>query len=598
MLNVSSAWQNASREQFRYQAYLYASLKVVPPGIREGASVESEHTSTLSNIAVLNDDIVQSPTKYATLEPNRWVLDGTFKLLDEDTKVDDWWSQNAVSSTQPTIKFTFNQAYTIPGIYFIWDKENDTWPSSITVIGYSVNHEQKYTVTVDNISSSSGFINALAMDDVKYIDIIINSWSFDNWRARLVEITFGFVDEFNSVNNGRIQSATQISKADPLNTQLPTHNMDIVLRNYDNYFDATLNTSVSKYIAQQQVVKVQWAFTTSKENVEYAPEQVYLVEKISVPADSKEVTLNLTSRLNLLDSEFYYGTYTNSKRTLYDIAQYVLSNSGALTEYSGQEPWVIPDVLKSISTSAPIPSGATNAILQLIALASCTWLTTRSTDGFIQFRESDFDVNQYCAVDEMQELGNPSITVNDRLRSVSIGVYNYTPRATKETVGNGKYELQGTNVVVLKYTSDYATEVSAAISGATLVSATYYASYAVLTISASDSGATVTVTLTGKIIDTNISYFEVYRDHAVVDGKDVTIENPFITELSNAKLVAEYVKNYYLKRSEYSIPYIGYPQAEPVDKINLKTTYGSSVVELKSNTIDFNGGWSGSINAI
>lgn len=598
MLDVSAQWHNASRQQFRYQAYLYASLDVVPPGIRKGSQVNSTATHEQASINKIVDGLYDAPVHYATLERNRWLLNGTFQTIDSTDVFDDWWSKHAVSESQPVIKVTLDKPYTIPGMYFRWDKENGTCPKSIRVVAYDSSHAEKYSVEVNNITSSEGFYETLAMEDIQYVDITILSWMSDGWRARLLEMTFGLVVNFNSVNNGRIVSAKQIDKADPLNSKLPTHNLELVLRNYDKYFDATLQQGLSKYLAQQQVMRIQWAFITSKGVTEYAPQQVYLTEKIEIPVDSKEVKMALTNRLELLDGDFYFNTYTGTNRTLRAIAEYVLTNSGALTEFDGQEPWIIPSSFDSITTVAPIPFGATNAVLQLIALAGCTWLTTRSTDGFIQFLESQASASDYCSVTVDQELGDPEITIHDRLRSVSVGVYHYVPRSSAETVGTGEYTLSGVNVLRVKYNTNYATNVSATVSGATLTSARYYASYAILTVTASESGATVKVTLSGKVINSTVSYIETYRNISIADGMDVTIDNPLITSTDHAQQVAEYVKNYYLRRNEYKISYLGYPQLVAGDKIDLSTIYGSDVVEVKNNTIEFNGGWTGTMEVI
>ena len=598
MLTVSAQWHNASRSQFRYQAYLYASLEVVPPGLREGAKISSDDTYSQASTDRVMDGLYASPAQYVTLERNRWLLDGTFKIIESTDAFDDWWSMLAVSARQPIVQFSFDKPYTIPGIYFRWDKENGTCPKSIRVVGYDSTRVAKYNIEVDGINSAEGFFENLAMDDIQYVDIEILSWMSDGWRARLLEVMFGLVVDFNSVNNGRIVSATQTDKADPLNSKLPTHSLELVLRNYDTYFDATLQQGVSKYLAQQQVMKIQWAFITAKGVTEYAPKQVYLTEKIEIPADSKEVKMKLTNRLELLDGDFYFNTYTGASRTLRAIAEYVLTKSGVLIEFDGQDPWVIPSAFDSITTVAPIPFGATNAVLQLIALAGCTWLTTRSTDGFIQFFESQASASEYCSVTVAQELGDPEITIHDRLRSVSVGVYHYVPRSEAETVGTGEYTLYGVNVLRVKYYNDYATGVSATVSGATLTSAQYYASYAILTVTASDSGATVKVTLSGTVIDSTVSYLETYRNVSIADGMDVTVENPLITNTAHAQQVAEYVKNYYLRRNEYKIPYLGYPQVVAGDKLNLSTVYGSDVVEVRNNTIKFNGGWTGTLEVI
>lgn len=593
MLQVSTQWHKASREQFRYQSYLYATLEIVPPGLREGAETSSVYTSENASTNTLLDGKSETPVPYASLERNRWILDGTFQVRDDTTLFDDWWSNIAVSEGTPVLKFAFDQPYTFPGVYFKWDKTSGSYPKSIRVIGYSSNHVQKYSIKVDSIDSDEGFFDTLAMDDIKYVDVEILQWVSQGWRARMLEVIFGLSVAFDSVNNGRILSAVQTDKSDPLSRKLPSHNVSLKLRNYDKYFDATLTEGVTKYLARQQVVHMQWAFVTSKGVVEYAPKQLYLVKQFEVPADSKEVKIEMGNRIEVLDSDFLHGTYTGSPRTLKALAEYVLTNSSVPKEYDGQQPWIIPDALDGVMTTAPIPYGPTNEVLQLIALAGCTWLSTRGTDGYIQFMPTKTSISPFCQVGLSQELGDPEIVVHDRLKSLSVGIYNYTTRETPENIGTGEYVLSGVQTITIKYSVDYATNVSATVVDATLVSARYYTSCAILTVEALAEDSIVTVSLDGTVIDSTVSYLETYRDDTITDGREITIENPLVTTVQHAKQLAQYVERYYRNRKEYKIPYTGYPQVEAGDVLELTTVYGHSLIEVKSNKIDFNGSWSG-----
>lgn len=595
MLQVSTQWQKATREQFRRQAYLYVTLEVVPPGLRDGATATSEDTNANASTGRLLDGIAETPAAYASLERNRWTLDGTFLVRDSGTLFDDWWSKVSVSDGTPVVKFTFDQPYTFPGMYFRWDKVSGSYPTSIRVVGYNSKHVQKYSVLVNNINSDEGFFSTLAMNDIQYVDVEILQWVSTGWRARMVEVVFGLSVSFDSVNNGRILSATQTSMSDPLSRKLPSHSVKLKMRNYDQYFDAKLETGITKYLARQQVVNIQWAFVTAKGVVEYAPKQLYLVKSFEVPADSKEISIELNNRIEVLDNDFLYGTYTGSSRTLRALAEYVLTMSNVPVEFTGQMPWTMPDVFDTIATTAPIPYGAVNEILQLIALAGCVWLTTRGPDGFIQFMPYKRQIHSLSRITMGQELGDPEITIHDRLKSLSVGVYNYTPRSAVERIGTGEYLLTGKQIITLKYSVDYATEVSATVTGATLVSARYYASCAVLTVEAPAEESVVKVELNGKVIDSTVSYLETYRNETIADGRDIRIENPLVTTVQHAKLVAQYVERYYRNRKEYKIPYVGYPQVEPGDVLELSTTYGDALIEVKSNKIDFNGGWSGVI---
>lgn len=596
MIAVSNAWQEASKAQFRYQAYLTVTLEVVPPGLRENASVDADSFKNSDPLVIVDASKVQ-PTLFGSLEPNRIVLDGSCTLLSRDTQTDDWWSNLLLDGVnEVTVTLTFNQQYSFPGIYTQWDLETNSWPLSFVFKGFRSN-EQVYSVTVEDVNSATGYFDA-PMDDVDKVSFTFKDWSTPNWRARIDEIMFGLYASFDSVNNGRISGATQTSKAFPLADSLPVHTLDITMRNVDKYFDPTLKSGISQYLASQQEIKVMWSFVTSVGVTEQMPEMTYIVNEFTIPEDSQDVTFNLDSRLALLTSTFKKNTYTGSARTLYDLAQYVLQNSNIVTATTGDSPWILPEVLKNFTTLAPIPTGATNTILQYIALASCTWLTTDATTGFIKFFDHTVQEDTVTEIAEDQELGDPTIEINDRLRSISIGVYRYSKKSESEQVGQFQGTLSGTTVVEIQYDKAFADEVSASISGATISSAQYYASYAILTVEASAGGTDVTITLTGKEVVQTITYIQTFRDENVTNGVDVTVENPLVTDTTHLTELTNYIKTFYQRRINYSLSYLGYPQMEPGDFIHVKTIYGEDDAYVTNNTIEFDGGWSGTAEVV
>lgn len=598
MLNVSAEWQQATKAQFRYQAYLYVTLELTPPGLRENTDISTTGDFRSSDPAVIMNASKKQPGYFGTFEPNRICLDGSCNLLTDTTVTDDWWSQLVPSEDSPVVvTFNFNGIYTIPGIYVNWDKETHSWPTRVTLKGYNNSGELVYTVPINNINSVTGYFDA-PMTDVARVELYIYQWSTPSWRARIDEIMFGLYVSFDSVNNGRITGATQISKSDPMASKLPTHTMSITLRNLDKYFDPTLQEGVVQYIAQRQDIKASWQFVLSPGNVETSPEMTYIINKFTVPEDSKDVTFELDSRLGLLTDEFKKNTYTGASRTLYDLALYVLQNSNVTTSRDSSTPWVLPESLKNFTTLAPIPATASNVVLQYIAGASMMWLTTDLATGFIKFLDNSTKTTNDSELSLSQELGDPSINVRDQLRSIAFGVYHYSAAGTSEQVGKFSGQLKGTQILEIKYDKAFATSVSARITGATIKSSTFYASYAIIEVAAATTGANVTITLTGIELVQSVSYVQTYRDVNVADGIDVVVENPFITDSSRLAELTTFVQRYYQKRLTYKAPYTGYPELEPGDLVGIKTIYGEGNYEVTNNTIKFNGGWSGTMEVI
>lgn len=593
MLNVSAAWQAESIAQFRYPAYLKCTIQVTPPGIEEGAAVTNSNTFSKSNVSAVIDGHDASPQPFATLEHNRWVLSGIFDLMEDDTETTDWWSED---SSETTLQFVFDSIYTIPGIYIEWDLVNETFPSKVIFIGYDSNHQAVSTVTVTDISSASGYI-AMPMENIKYLDVTIESWSLPSWKFRMNSIVFGFSASLDSINNGRINSATTTDTSSLLSAELPKHAISITLRNHDLYLDPTRHQGLARYLTAKQVAKVKWGFTTSPGNIEWSDSLVYLVDSIEIPSESREAVISFSSRLDLLTDTFTEGNYTGSDRTFKDLAEYVLQHSGILKTKSTEVPWIIPSVLEEYVTNAPIPAQSINSILQLVAGATATMLTTYATNGFVQFKVPSSSPTDLTPITEKQALGDPKVELAQPLKSITVGLYSYTPETTQTDIGTFQAVLNGTQTLRVQYNVAFAQNVAATITGGTLVSATYYASYAVLVITG--TGAEITITLKGYEIKQNVTYIQTFSDANVVNGLNVQVDNPLITNKTVLDLVSEAAKSYYRLRDKYQISYLGYPQLEVGDCIKLSSIYEQDAsVVVEQNNLTFNGGWNGTVKVV
>lgn len=605
MLNVSTQWHQASMAQFRYQAYLHVTIETVPPGLREGATVTSPDTNVRSNIAQLTDGLREEAKKIVTLEPNRWVLNDGWTVPSATMQTDDWWSQSGLTAT--TITVVFDKVYSIPGLYAYWDLESNTVPKSVTMKGFDLNGAQTYNVTVTDISSSEGYIEDFMMDDVKSVQIIINSWRLPHWRTRAIELVFGVFAQFDNVNAGRLMSATVENAANPVSGNLPVYNMQVVVQNYDNYFDPLLKKGLSKYITQQQVATVYWSFMLDPDTIEDAPTQKLLVENFDIPTDSKVVNINLTNRLALMTLPYYYGTYTiGQSKTLYALATEILQNTNMVREVDGEIPWVLDQTaLSAYSTSAPLPKLATNALLQLISMAGKCWLTTKTDSGYISMMQPSNTPSTQLSLGMEQDWGDPAVTVKDKLQVVSVGVYHYEKQPKEDTeetdieqIAKLEQVFTKPGQVILEYNCECAVNVSLSSSNnSAITSYQIYASYAIININVSTE-TTITIVAEGVPIVSSVNYIEVYKDPTVSNGIEVIVDNPLITSATHAQAIGEMVRDYYLRRSNFQQQYMGYPQLEPGDCINYKNVYGSSVVHVVRNHLEFNGGWSGTTEVV
>ena len=595
-LPVTPTWQQAVEAQFRRQGYLRVQLSVIPPGVREGTtpSVVGDITESITSINTIVDGFSTEIEPVVSIEPNRWSGDGTMYLPTETTSDNssiEWWSSRTMSSQNPlSIDLTFDHAYTIPGITGVWDTETNSWPTDLTITGYDINGSVIHTYHVTDVSRVTQYMD-VPFENAKRIRLQINAWSREGWRARITELFFGVVLD---IDDYRVLSAQTIDKVSLLNEELPQQTRRLVLRNEDDYFDPTLESGTSHYLAQRQKITWQWGFQTSSGVVEWLDKQTAYIDTINIPAQEKTVTINITNRLALLTETYSRGIWVDSPVDFKSVATSILEHSNVLKDDVAETPWNIPNSVANYSTKAPIPIERVNALLQLIAQASGHILAVDYETGYINFEPSERVIDRTIGL--AQELGDPGVEVKDKLRSVKVGVYQYTYSDTATKVYDATFTVNGTVKLDVNYDNgNFVKSPTVTVTGGTLVSSEMYSASCVLTIT---GNGTVNVTIQGYPIKSSITYIEPYNDPVVANGVDLIIENPFITDTACATAVATNAARVYNLRQIYSVTYTGYPELEALDFIHLVSTYSSDDAVLVSHQIDYNGGWTGKIVAV
>lgn len=592
-LPVSSTWKDSIAQQFRYPAYLRVVLRLEPPGVSLDTTISTEDTESLTSIDNLLKPIVDTIEPTVTLEPNRWKGNGSMYLLSQDiaeNKDLDWWSSIIPTPENPvTLTCDFGATYTFPGLSFVWDIETNSYPIQVTFRG------TKADGSVDEVTVYPSDVREFyehGWENISSIDIIIHQWQHD-WRARIHEIVFGQITAFanNDIVSASVQSSSPI-----LADSLPSYTFNFNLYNYNKTFDPKLQQGYSKYLVARQKITYQWGFETSYNNIEWMDELPMYLSQWSIPYDSTEVSISATNRLALLQSNFYKSSYTGAERTMLDVAQEILQNSSVLIETEDEMPWELTEELRNWTTKAPTPQGIANTLLQYIANYTGTVLDTNRLNGFIRFRSPSIEGDY--SITPAQQLGEPAYTLSDKLKSLDISVHNYVAEASSsQTVYELTINLTEPKELLCVYnTTDAVIDASATITGGAIASATYYAHAAVLVIE--PTGTLTTIKINGTPVVDSITYINVYKNADVENGLEITVNNPFITDVTQATKCANNIVSYYLKRTHLNVPYIGYPEVEPGDLVQIPDAYGNNKATVTNASITYNGGFKGQVEAV
>lgn len=596
-LEVSNQWKESIKGQFRYPGYLKVLLALVPDEIREGATASATQTEEISSPVQLIDGVSTGREPVATFERSRWRGDGKQylpSLTASNNKEIEWWSNTVHFDEEHPVEllFRFSSIFSFAGLFVTWDTETNSWPTDWEVIGYKQNGTvQKYRITT---TRSSDEFAETPMDNVIQILIRIFKWSRPNWRARINEVTFGTYLTFSNDNIIQADSSMAVS---PTMEELPTCQFSFTFSNYDKAFDPQLQNGYAKYLTRKQLLKAQWGFETKYGNIEWMEPWPLYLNSWQIPADSPEVTLAAQGRLSFMDTEYIKGTYDGQKHNMYDLTIHILENSNILRETNPEIPWEVAPTLKNFYTRAPMPISATNSLLQLIANASGHTLDTNLRNGYIRIRQPVTETDYSVGV--AQQMGDPSFEIQDKLKSVKVGLHSFSPSGQITEVYKTELILPDVSEVVCYFNSNkIARDLDVQTSNAYIQIGATYARALVLRIQPVVPTEPVTITIMGEVIEESVTMLEMYNDPKVPRGVEIEVDNELITEVETASSLANYLVGYYKRRNHMNVSYLGYPELETGDRISIPTNYGEDTGDIVSAKLSFNGGFNGTLKVI
>lgn len=240
---------------------LRAVIDIISPDIVFGAG-ETSGQIPWSKPEQLHDKVFGNPTKYATLERDRWALDGTWDLLPDDpaqTVGQMGYIGNVLSgadgtfSTPPWVELQFSGVSVLQAcsVYFPGN-DYDGLPEDFTVEvkqGGTAYHTRTYTGNTASSVSLEGF----TVNNPDAIRVTVAKWSRPSRRMRVVEIVpgvyegwdGGMIAEFNVKQQGNIAA-----------TALPYGTCTLKIDNLSRRFEPRSKNGIFQSIEERQGIDV------------------------------------------------------------------------------------------------------------------------------------------------------------------------------------------------------------------------------------------------------------------------------------------------------------------------------------------------------
>ena len=569
----------------RNLGFLKVKFNIVDPETNPDLSSNSEEIfSDLDNI---KETTIPQSKNYATLEKNFWLLNDSQPIYGseelEQTYVSSYMSdKNCLFSDKACITLTSSVYLTTLGLTMVFDSIDKNYAKKLKVKAY-----RDSTMIMDKDYTLSSYSDRLIFADneelVRWnkIEIYFIESSLPYRRIRVNQLLFGIMETYTDEN---LISAESKEKTTMINSELPTHTFKFTIDNMNKLFNPDNPQGWYRYILQQQPISYEWGYQLDDGTIEWILGGKMLLTG-SVEVGENQVSFSTTSLINYLTKVYKKGVYNSSGRSLYDLAVDVLEDSNI--DSSQYNLW---SGLKSIKTDAPLPKLEARQLLQIIATTgNCILFTNR--ENVINIQPFNYVLNP----DGMSYdfiTSNPVVKVQSELHNTIIYINHYSKEDNvSELFKNESLEITGTKTIEIEY--NLATDISATITGGTIVNANYYGRYAILKITNTGED-TISLKVSGKKINNSQTIdSKQFND----DGENIEYKNDLITQmvesLKETKL-KDFIGNWYNNRNIYSFENRGDIVKDTREIIPIETDFSNSLIGyLVENNINYDGAWSG-----
>lgn len=569
----------------RNLGFLKVKFNIVDPETNPDLSSNSEEIfSDLDNI---KETTIPQSKNYATLEKNFWLLNDSQPIYGseelEQTYVSSYMSdKNCLFSDKACITLTSSFYLTTLGLTMVFDSIDKNYAKKLKVKAY-----RDSTMIMDKDYTLSSYSDRLIFADneelVRWnkIEIYFIESSLPYRRIRVNQLLFGIMETYTDEN---LISAESKEKTTMINSELPTHTFKFTIDNMNKLFNPDNPQGWYRYILQQQPISYEWGYQLDDGTIEWILGGKMLLTG-SVEVGENQVSFSTTSLINYLTKVYKKGVYNSSGRSLYDLAVDVLEDSNI--DSSQYNLW---SGLKSIKTDAPLPKLEARQLLQIIATTgNCILFTNR--ENVINIQPFNYVLNP----DGMSYdfiTSNPVVKVQSELHNTIIYINHYSKEDNvSELFKNESLEITGTKTIEIEY--DLATDISATITGGTIVSANYYGRYAILKITNTGED-TISLKVSGKKINNSQTIdSKQFND----DGENIEYKNDLITQMvesSKETKLKDFIGNWYNNRNIYSFENRGDIVKDTREIIPIETDFSNSLIGyLVENNINYDGAWSG-----
>jgi len=535
---------------------------------------EYETNTILSYCDIDNLDLEEYGTiKYATSEKDVFLLDGSYKLIDNDTTSLDfgYWSglvsdESGNFNVTPKITREFNDNHTSTGVTLFLD-DNYALPLRIKATLFDGNGYVLGTKTITP-SSYIEFIE-IPSENFRKVELEIiktNPYSY----ARIKEIEYGESLYYSSESDRNLATAKLLEELDSTSNELPINTSELKVIDKDERFNILNPDSLYKYLQQRQKIQI----FEKVDDEEYQMATHYLKEW---QTENDVISIfKCQDIIGLMSTTTFKGNVYNND-SVEDILDEILQDFG-LDEY-----YIQPVLAEKLLTGVIKPCSHREAIQQVM-FACCGVADTSRTKG-INFYKVSHTTDTLILKNRVFQNPKYSITQGDLVTGVIVSSHSYVKENSlsqiyKANLSSGVYDIT--------FKEPYEN-----ISGSncTIIESSYF--WAKIQVESSGE-----VILEGKKLEDYTSTYQ--RDmqdlpaNAIINRKEV--KDATLISKDNAMEVVNFLYEYYQYRLSHELKII--LENEKVGNFSTIQSNNLASVVIESLDIDLTGGFLASVKGV
>lgn len=533
---------------------------------------ENANVSYPDQVADKNEDITG---KILSLDGS-CTADGTYIVAGEGVQMGWWGSQladkNGDFASPPSIKIdchisTQNEwGRPVLGLRLVGDKARGEYPKEFTVNLYNQVGGLLASYTFQNDSPEFEAHLPEPVDDVWYVEIVVNKWSHPNRQVKIVEIRpkSEFVFDDTRILSATLHEEITQSMASCVIGGVPANEFTLELSNLDEYFNE--DKPIGKYLSKGKHMEVKLlALNPDTQQMDEIPLGKFLTEEWDIQEEEYKVILRARDYTSQLENQTF-SVAPGLTKDLHTLLQETLSVLGGC---------VIPDSLPNwniVITKDMYGINKRTAVQKIVEALGGILIMDR--EGNLYLRPFSWLIGDPDISLTFGELySKKNVAKDDIINKVEVNVFpegestkDITQTYTGFTISAGETKTFTIDIDV-PYDKSGAGAASVILVGAD-------SSTTLLGYSFPDEW-TLEVKVTASVddsFDIQVSYTatklprvaeDVYSQYEFGE-RTYTVDNPFIQHRDQAEYVAQQILDYYkVKRPFHELAWRGSPSILP-----------------------------------